>query len=340
VLGELGDPQLHPGLGREPAAPVGVRVGIEMHPTPAPARGRRPEPDPDGPRRIGAGHSITPLPGTVAGSADRTRSSLTETDLRAGARKGHRVFGKKKSAKKTAKAASKSSKKAAAADKAAAESAAAAAEAAAARDEADRAAADASVAGAAVTKADRKAEKKSVKAEKKAAKAADKAAAAAAPKSLLDRVTDPREAKKAIAVVRIAGPVIAPFALKAATATRGWMDERRAHQLGVTALEVAAYRGPTGATEARLAGLTAALSDLKRRHGGNLQAVRFAEVADQRVADLTIAVRAAASMPSPRRRSTLQAVGRDLDRIDADLMTYLLPTPGVPGAHAKPSLTK
>ena len=104
---------------------------------------------------------------------------------------------------------------------------------------------------------------------------------------------------------RIIGPVMAPFALQAATATRGWLDERRARQLGVTAIEVAAYRGPTGPTEARLAGLAQTVQELQRRRGGDLQVVRFAEVTNNRLADLTIATRAAASMPSGRRRATL-----------------------------------
>jgi len=101
-------------------------------------------------------------------------------------------------------------------------------------------------------------------------------------------------------------------------------------ELGVTAIEVAAYRGPTGATEARLAGLAQTVQDLQRRRGGDLQVVRFAEVTNNRLADLTVATRAAASMPSGRRRATLGAVARDLDRIDADLMTFLLP--GTPAA--------
>jgi hypothetical protein len=49
-------------------------------------------------------------------------------------------------------------------------------------------------------------------------------------------------------------------------------------------------------------------------------------VATARIADLTTAARAAASMPASRRRATLHAIARDLDRIEADLMTYLVPT--------------
>lgn len=183
--------------------------------------------------------------------------------------------------------------------------------------------------------ADLKTKKAAADAASESARTAREAAAAAKraavpPRTVLDRVTNPRDIRRLMASARIIGPVLAPFALQAATATRGWLDERRARQLGVTAIEVAAYRGPTGATEARLAGLAQTVQDLQRRRGGDLQVVRFAEVTNNRLADLTIATRAAASMPSGRRRATLGAVARDLDRIDADLMTFLLP--GTPAA--------
>ena len=178
--------------------------------------------------------------------------------------------------------------------------------------------------------ADLKTKKAAAQAASEAATTAKEAAAAAKraavpPRTVLDRLTNPRDIRRILSSARIIGPVVAPFALQAATATRGWLDERRARQMGVTAIEVAAYRGPTGPTEARLAGLAQTVQDLQRRRGGDLQVVRFAEVTNNRLADLTIATRAAASMPSGRRRSTLVAVGRDLDRISADLMTFLLP---------------
>jgi len=178
--------------------------------------------------------------------------------------------------------------------------------------------------------ADHKTKKAAADAASEAATTAREAAAAAKraaapPPSVLDRMTQIRDIRRMMTTARIIGPVLAPFALLAATATRGWWDARRARQLGVTAIEVAAYRGPTGPTEARLAGLAQSVQELQRRRGGDLQVVRFAEVTNNRLADLTIATRAAASMPSGRRRATLGAVGRDLDRIDADLMTFLLP---------------
>lgn len=172
----------------------------------------------------------------------------------------------------------------------------------------------------AASRAAKKTARASTRAERKAAKAAEKAA----PKSLFDRVTDPKSARRAISVAKVVGPAVAPFALKAATSTREYLDNRRAGKLGVSPDEVGAYRGPTGRTQARLQGLRGSIADLRTRRGTDLQVTRFAEVSDTRIADLSTAVQAAASMPSGRRRVTLQAVNSELDQLDADLMTFLV----------------
>lgn len=188
------------------------------------------------------------------------------------------------------------------------------------RDKADRRAAK-------FAEAERRAELKSAKKLTAEAKKADKAAAEAAkrvPQDLFDRITDPKSAKRAITAVKVIGPVLAPFILKAATKGREVLDDRRARQLGVDAGEVGAYRGPTGQAEARLAGLRTALDDLRKRKRDDLQATRFAEVSSKRVDDLVAAVRAAATMPAGRRRATIATVTREADRIDADLMDFLV----------------
>ncbi|WP_029137958.1 DUF6474 family protein [Nakamurella lactea] len=183
-------------------------------------------------------------------------------------------------------------------------------------------------------KAARKADLKSAKALAKQAKKGDKAAAEAAkkateaakktPQSLFDKATDPKAARRVVTAAKVIGPVLAPFALKAATSTRDYLDSRKATQLGVSPAEVGAYRGATGKVEARLVGLKRSIADLRSRRSGDLQVTRFADVATGRITDLTSAVRAAASMPSGRRRATISAVNRELDQIDADLMTFLV----------------
>ncbi|MEJ7650817.1 MAG: DUF6474 family protein [Nakamurella sp.] len=196
------------------------------------------------------------------------------------------------------------------------------------------------------TRAAKKADKAAEKAQKKATRAADKAAekgtgkatavakradrkaakaaAKIAPKSLFDRVTDPKSARRAMSAAKIVGPALAPFALKAATSTRDYLDNRKAAKLGVSPEEVGAFRGPTGTTEARLQGLKGSIAELRARRAGDLQVTRFSDVAATRIADLTTAVRAATTMPAGRRRVTLSAVNKELDQIDADLMTFLV----------------
>ena len=181
-------------------------------------------------------------------------------------------------------------------------------------------------AGEKIADSGKKASKETAKASKKVAKAAE-TADKSRPANIVETLTRPRTARRAMRVVRIAGPVLAPFALEAATATRGFLDERRAIKLGVTAEEVAAYRGPTGATAARIATLRSAVDELRRRRAGDLQVIRFADVARARLADLNTAVNTAASMPSARRRSTLNAVAKELNQIEADLMTFLVGRP-------------
>lgn len=182
-----------------------------------------------------------------------------------------------------------------------------------------------------------KAESKLVKADEAAVKSATRSAASTAkaeakaakvrakqPQGLIGQLTSPKTATRAMAAAKIIGPAVAPYALQAATTARGYLDERRAQKLGVGADEVAAYRGPTGPAGARIASLRSGIDEARRRRVTDPQVSRFADVAKARLADLEIATHTAASMPPARRRSTLAAIGRELDQIEADLMTYLV----------------
>ena len=166
--------------------------------------------------------------------------------------------------------------------------------------------------------------KKSAASARSAAKAADKAAAKATPQGLVATLTDPKKARRALAAARLAGPVIAPVALRAATTARSFLDQRRSEKLGVPVSEVAAYRGPTGPAAARIATLGTAVDELRKRRSGDPAVGRFGDAAKTRLGDLSTATRAAASMPTGRRRATLSAIRRDLNQIDTDLMTFLV----------------
>lgn len=178
-----------------------------------------------------------------------------------------------------------------------------------------------------------KASVKAAKAETKASKAAAKASKAAAeakatkPARLVTKLTDPKTAKRAVTIGKILAPALAPLAVKAATGGRAWLDTHRARRLGVPLEEVGAYRGPTGPVGARITGLTDAVRELATRTGNDLQVTRFTEVANRRLKDLTAAVQACASMPRAKRSEVLRAVGRELDGIDADLVTHLMAPP-------------
>ena len=182
-----------------------------------------------------------------------------------------------------------------------------------------------------------KAESKLVKADELAVKSATKTAAKAAkaeskavkerakqPQGIIGQLTNPKTASRAMSAAKIVGPAVAPYAMKAATSARGYLDERRAQKLGVGADEVAAYRGPTGPAAARIASLRSGIDEVRRSKVADPRVNRFADAARARLVDLEIATHAAASMPPARRRGTLAAIGRELNQIDADLMTFLV----------------
>ena len=85
---------------------------------------------------------------------------------------------------------------------------------------------------------------------------------------------------------------LAPYAIKAAVSTRGFLDQQRAHRLGVSVADVAQFRGPTGPTGARISGLQRSMAELAARKDNELQVTRFVEVSRARLTDLTPAVQA------------------------------------------------
>lgn len=144
------------------------------------------------------------------------------------------------------------------------------------------------------------------------------------PARAIGKLTDPKMTKRVVAVGKILAPVLAPVLLKAAAGTRSYLDTQRAHRLGVPVERIGAYRGPTGAMGARIDGLGDAIRDLAQRKNNDLQTTRFTEVARARLRDLTAAVQACASMPKAKRTEVLREVARELDAIDADLVTHLM----------------
>lgn len=156
----------------------------------------------------------------------------------------------------------------------------------------------------------------------KALKKADKKTAKAISKGEHGRIT-PSNTKKVIGIAKVAGPVLAPFALKAARSARERLDRSRARKLGVPVEELGRYTGRGAALHARIAGDTKALRELRDQAPdteSELVAERYAEQTARRLDQLTSAVRAAERMPAQRRRSTHRAVDNDLSRIESDLL--------------------
>lgn len=135
-------------------------------------------------------------------------------------------------------------------------------------------------------------------------------------------------AKRMIGVGRTVAPLLAPYALVAAGAIRARWDSYRADRLGVAPDQLAAFRGPGGALHARLGRVAEALGRLDPAAAANATSAARAFVTDTRprIADLSIAVRAAEQMPLQRRRAAYRAIGGELDRIESALLKHL----GVP----------
>lgn len=135
----------------------------------------------------------------------------------------------------------------------------------------------------------------------------------------------PGTAKKFVGVAKILGPVLAPYAARAAAAAREGYERARAYQLGVPVDDLGRFTGKGAALHARIAGDAQALRDLRSRTGerpdqDQVTVEQFAEAAETRLGDLTSAVRAAERMPVARRRSVHQATASELDRIENDLL--------------------
>jgi hypothetical protein len=132
-------------------------------------------------------------------------------------------------------------------------------------------------------------------------------------------------AKRLIGVSKAVAPLLAPYALALAGVARARWDAHRAARLGVDPGQLAAYAGPGGALHARLSRVAEALDELESSSQvhPNPAGRTFAAETRPRLADLAVAVRAAEQMPSARRRTAYRAIGRELDRIEIDLLTHL-----------------
>lgn len=129
--------------------------------------------------------------------------------------------------------------------------------------------------------------------------------------------------KRMIAVAKVVGPVVAPFAIKASGYARHRWDVARARRLGVPVEQLPSFSGRGAALHARLASLAASLYELAQRRQDDIETTEYVDLTERRLADLAAAVRVAESMPAARRRAAHQAVARELDEVEAKLLARL-----------------
>ncbi|OLT10513.1 hypothetical protein BJF78_28735 [Pseudonocardia sp. CNS-139] len=133
----------------------------------------------------------------------------------------------------------------------------------------------------------------------------------------------PARAKRLISIGRTVAPLLAPYALSAAGAIRGQWDAYRAARLGVGLDQLAAYSGPGGALHARISRIAESLDGIDRSEKNSPAAHEFTAASRPRLADLSVAIRAAAQMPGSRRRTAYKAISGELDRLEQQTLRYL-----------------
>jgi hypothetical protein len=136
------------------------------------------------------------------------------------------------------------------------------------------------------------------------------------------RIT-PNNTKRAIGVAKVVVPAVAPFAIKAAGYARHRWDAARARRLGVPVDQLPAVSGRGAALNARLARLATSLRELAARTPDDADTAEFVQRSEQRLTELTAAMRAAELMPAARRKAAYKAVRAELDRIEGDLLGRL-----------------
>ncbi|HEX5406351.1 MAG TPA: DUF6474 family protein [Pseudonocardiaceae bacterium] len=145
-------------------------------------------------------------------------------------------------------------------------------------------------------------------------------------KGVVGRLT-PANAKNLLGVVKVIGPavvpVVAPYALKAASTARDGLDRYRARRLGVDIERLAEYTGRGGALHARIVGADQSLAELAERPGASAADQEFAAKGRDTLTKLAAAVRAAERMPTGRRKAAHKSVAGELDPIERELLQRL-----------------
>lgn len=176
-------------------------------------------------------------------------------------------------------------------------------------------------------KAEQRAKDKAAKATLRAQRDSDRAALKVAETQLRaareGKLLSPIRVRRVLTVARLLAPVLIPVVYRAATAARGFLDERKADKLGVPLSQLGQFSGQGGQLSARISGAERTLSAVAQKSPKDPETKKFVEAMTGRLTDLAAAVAAAENMPTGQRRAAHTAISDQLDGIDADLMARL-----------------
>lgn len=130
------------------------------------------------------------------------------------------------------------------------------------------------------------------------------------------------QVRKYLGIAKVLVPVLAPIAYRVSTEVRARLDDRKAHQLGVSPEQLGEYSGHGAKLTARIAGAEKSLAKITAKHS-DAETKKFADAIDERLGDLTTAVNASEQMPPARRKTAHSAISAELDGIEADLLARL-----------------
>lgn len=174
-------------------------------------------------------------------------------------------------------------------------------------------------------RAEARTQRKVAKAQVAALQAEEKAALKVAAKAERDPFTA-SQVRKYLGVARVLVPVLAPLAYRAATYIRGQIDTRRAHQLGIGVEQLGDFSGHGGRLQARISNTEAALDKIGTQSGDKAnkdETQKFVAATQDRLGNLTAAIRTAEQMPAPRRRAVHASISSELSGIEADVLARL-----------------
>ncbi|MFI6777098.1 DUF6474 family protein [Nocardia sp. NPDC050412] len=174
-------------------------------------------------------------------------------------------------------------------------------------------------------RAEARTQSKVAKAQIAALQAEEKAALKVAAKAERDPFTA-SQVRKYLGVARVLVPVLAPLAYRAATYIRGRIDTRRAHQLGIGVEQLGDFSGHGGQLQARISNTEAALDKIGTQSSdkaGKGETQKFVAATQDRLGNLTAAIRTAEQMPAPRRRAVHASISSELSGIEADVLARL-----------------